>query len=163
MRIARSYSPRRRNRLPSAKCSSIVSGSTLTTSMKASIALSCCSFRRQLRPWMYERGSGEEGKEQHHERRLQRHVEVEAQRHRLDVLGRERDQQHEYDETDRPGDDAHPETLPDRLRSPLLRSSGRIGRRAVDALAQLLARLEVRHVLLRHVHLLAGLRVAAGA
>src|SRR5207249_5067080 len=57
MRIARSVSPRRRNRLPSAKCSSTVSGSTLTTSMKASIALSGCSFSRKLRPLKYERGS----------------------------------------------------------------------------------------------------------
>src|SRR6266516_3040551 len=57
MRIARSVSPRRRNRLPRAKCSSTVSGSTLTTSMKASIALSGCSFSRKLRPLKYERGS----------------------------------------------------------------------------------------------------------
>src|SRR3954466_12335336 len=56
MRIARSYSPRRRKRLPSAKCNSTVSGSTFTTSMKASIALSGCSFRRKLRPLKYERG-----------------------------------------------------------------------------------------------------------
>src|SRR6266852_3884084 len=57
MRIARSVSPRRRNRLPRAKCSSTVSGSTLTTSMKASIALSGCSFNRKLSPLKYERGS----------------------------------------------------------------------------------------------------------
>ncbi len=57
MRIARSTSPRRRNRLPSAKCSSIVCGSTLTTSMNASIALSGCSFSRKLRPLKYEVGS----------------------------------------------------------------------------------------------------------
>src|SRR5438552_2278149 len=57
MRIARSVSPRRRNRLPSAKCSSTVCGSTLTTSMKASIALSGCSLSRKLRPLKYERGS----------------------------------------------------------------------------------------------------------
>src|SRR6266568_3672649 len=57
MRIARSVSPRRRNRLPRAKCSSTVSGSTLTTSMKASIALSGCSLSRKLRPLKYERGS----------------------------------------------------------------------------------------------------------
>src|SRR5882672_6030695 len=56
MRIARSVSPRRRNRLSSAKCSSTVSGSTLTTSMKASIALSGCSFSRKLSPRKYERG-----------------------------------------------------------------------------------------------------------
>src|SRR5712692_10480007 len=57
MRIARSVSPRRRNRLPSAKCSSTVSGSTLTTSMNASIALSGCSLSRKFRPLKYERGS----------------------------------------------------------------------------------------------------------
>src|SRR2546426_6216998 len=57
MRIARSVSPRRRNRLPRAKCSSTVSGSTLTTSIKASIALSGCSFSKKLRPLKYERGS----------------------------------------------------------------------------------------------------------
>src|SRR5687767_11995831 len=56
MRMARSYSPRRRNRLPSAKCSSTVSGSTLTTSMNASIALSGCSLSRKLRPLKYEFG-----------------------------------------------------------------------------------------------------------
>src|SRR5690349_9389135 len=56
MRIARSVSPRRRNRLPRAKCSSTVSGSTLTTSMNASIALSGCSLSRKLRPLKYERG-----------------------------------------------------------------------------------------------------------
>ena len=49
-RTARSYSPRRRNRLPSAKCSSEVSGSFCTASMKASIALSCCSLSRKFRP-----------------------------------------------------------------------------------------------------------------
>ncbi len=37
-RMARSVSPRRRNRFPSAKCSSIVSGSIRMTSMNASIA-----------------------------------------------------------------------------------------------------------------------------
>src|SRR3990172_1086841 len=57
MRIARSTSPRRRNSPPSAKCSSMVWGSTLTTSMKASIALSGCSFIRKLRPLKYDRGS----------------------------------------------------------------------------------------------------------
>src|SRR5689334_17272523 len=57
MRIARSTSPRRRKRLPSAKWSSIVWGSTFTTSMKASIALSGCSFSRKLRPLKYDRGN----------------------------------------------------------------------------------------------------------
>src|SRR5256885_3816173 len=56
MRIARSVSPRRRNRLPRAKCNSTVSGSTLTTSMNASIAWSGCSFKRKLSPLKYERG-----------------------------------------------------------------------------------------------------------
>src|SRR5688572_24201492 len=186
MRMARSTSPRLRNRLPSAKCSSIVSGSTLTTSMKASIALSGCSFSRKLRPLKYERGSardsctrcrmsmraaiqprpknsgkpsshqysnwsmlerrhgrsdrrllrrrvfaeggdaaalaqyraeerqhpeqragGEEAEADHDQRGLQRQVEVEAQRDRLDVLRAERDQQQEDDQPDRPGDDAH--------------------------------------------------------
>src|SRR5687767_13598534 len=57
MRMARSTSPRRRNRLPRAKCSSMVCGSTLTTSMNASIALSGCSFSRKLRPLKYDIGS----------------------------------------------------------------------------------------------------------
>src|SRR5215475_11006218 len=57
MRIARSVSPRRRKRLPSAKCRSTVSGSTFTTSMKASIALSGCSFSRKLSPLKYDRGT----------------------------------------------------------------------------------------------------------
>src|SRR5688500_17453776 len=57
MRIARSSSPRRRKRLPSAKWSSTVCGSTLTTSMNASIALSGCSLRRKLRPLKYDIGS----------------------------------------------------------------------------------------------------------
>ena len=56
MRIARSISPWRRNRLPSAKCRSIVCGSTLTTSMNDSIALSGCSFSRKLRPRKYDSG-----------------------------------------------------------------------------------------------------------
>src|SRR5687767_4071546 len=53
--------------------------------------------------------------------------------------------------------------LANRLRSALLRCRrrGRLGR--VDALAQLLAGLEMRHVLLRHLHLLARFRVAPGA
>src|SRR5437868_907802 len=55
-RTARSYSPRRRNRLPSAKCRSDVSGSCCTASMKASIALSCCSFSSRLRPLKYALG-----------------------------------------------------------------------------------------------------------
>src|SRR5260221_135411 len=51
------------------------------------------------------------------------------------------------------------------LRSPAARRHhhGRVRIERVDALAQLLAGLEVRHVLLGHVHLLARLRVAAGA
>ena len=49
-RMARSYSPRRRNRLPRAKCRSEVSGSCCTASMKASMALSCCSLSSRLRP-----------------------------------------------------------------------------------------------------------------
>src|SRR5258706_1391863 len=57
MRIARSTSPRGRKSEPSAKCSSMVCGSTLTTSMNASIALSGCSFNRKLRPLKYDCGS----------------------------------------------------------------------------------------------------------
>src|SRR5690606_26379918 len=56
--------------------------------------------------------------------------------------------------------------LADRLRSRLARRRrrhGALAARAVHALAQLLARLEVRHVLLGHLDLLPGLRVAAGA
>src|ERR1043165_728008 len=54
-------------------------------------------------------------------------------------------------------------SLPHRLRSPLLRRGLVVVAQAVDALAQFLARLAVRHVLLRHVNLLAGCRIAAGA
>src|SRR5258706_9684900 len=57
MRMARSTSPRRRNRLPSAKCNSTVCGSTFTTSIKASIALSGCSLRRKLSPLKYDNGN----------------------------------------------------------------------------------------------------------
>src|SRR4051812_10804597 len=110
-----------------------------------------------------QRADGEEREQQHHQRRLQREIEVEAQRDRLDVLRRERDQQHENNQADRPGDDTHPRPLPDRLRSALLGSRLPVRRRAIDPLAQLLAGLEVRHVLLRHVHLLARLRIPAGA
>src|SRR5215831_7490436 len=56
MRMARSISPWRRNRLPSAKCRSMVWGSTFTTSMNDSIALSGCSFNRKLRPRKYDSG-----------------------------------------------------------------------------------------------------------
>src|SRR5258706_5458886 len=49
-----------------------------------------------------------------------------------------------------------------RLRGALLRRGLGFERR-VDPLAQLLAGLEVRHVLLRHLHLLARLGIAAGA
>src|SRR5258707_9126126 len=49
------------------------------------------------------------------------------------------------------------------LRGALARGGLRFLGGRVDALAQLLARLEVRHVLLRHLHLLARLRIAAGA
>src|SRR3954454_9417039 len=245
MRMARSYSPRRRNRLPSAKCRSTVSGSTFTTSMKASIALSGCSFSRKLRPLKYELGSardsdtiwrmsmraaiqprpkksgkpsshqysnsmalearrhrrrrrlgrralapeerdlaalaqhpseerqhaeeragGESGKQRQDERRLDREIEVEAQGDGVCVLGAERDQKHEYQEADRPGDDTHAgrlDALADGLRGALrLRRRGLLGR-LVDALAQLLAGLEMGYVLLRHLHLLAGFGVAAGA
>ena len=62
MRIARSISPRRRNRMPSAKCRSIVCGSTLTTSMNDSIALSGCSFSRKLRPRKYDSGSARDSR-----------------------------------------------------------------------------------------------------
>ena len=47
---------------PSAKCSSIVCGSTLTTSMNASIALSGCSFSRKLRPRKYDSGSARDSR-----------------------------------------------------------------------------------------------------
>ena len=62
MRVARSISPCRRNRLPSAKCRSIVCGSTLTTSMNDSIALSGCSFSRKLRPRKYDSGSARDSR-----------------------------------------------------------------------------------------------------
>jgi len=45
MRMARSTSPRRRNRLPSARCVSTVSLSTSSICTKTSIALSGCSLR----------------------------------------------------------------------------------------------------------------------
>src|SRR5690242_875627 len=57
MRIARSVSPCLRKSEPSAKWRSIVCGSTLTTSMNDSIALSGCSFSRKLRPRKYDSGS----------------------------------------------------------------------------------------------------------
>ena len=56
MRIARSTSPRRRKRLPSANCSSTVCGFSLATCRNDSIALSGCSFRRKLRPRKYDEG-----------------------------------------------------------------------------------------------------------
>ena len=62
MRIARSISPCRRNSEPSAKCRSIVCGSTLTTSMNDSMALSGCSFSRKLRPRKYESGSARDSR-----------------------------------------------------------------------------------------------------
>src|SRR5215470_15489932 len=62
MRIARSISPCRRKRFPSAKCRSIVCGSTLTTSMKDSIALSGCSFKRKFSPRKYDRGSARDSR-----------------------------------------------------------------------------------------------------
>ncbi len=62
MRIARSISPWRRNSDPSAKCRSIVCGSTLTTSMNDSIALSGCSFSRKLRPRKYDSGSARDSR-----------------------------------------------------------------------------------------------------
>src|SRR5690606_10956139 len=48
--------PRRRNRLPSAKCNSVVSGSSLATSTNASMALSGSSFNKKLSPLKYEFG-----------------------------------------------------------------------------------------------------------
>ena len=62
MRVARSISPCRRNRLPSAKCRSIVCGSTLTTSMNDSMALSGCSFSRKLSPRKYDSGSARDSR-----------------------------------------------------------------------------------------------------
>ena len=62
MRIARSISPCRRNSEPSAKCRSIVCGSTLTTSMNDSMALSGCSFSRKLRPRKYDSGSARDSR-----------------------------------------------------------------------------------------------------
>src|SRR5262249_8241379 len=62
MRIARSISPCLRKRLPSAKCRSIVCGSTLTTSMKDSIALSGCSFKRKFSPRKYDSGSARDSR-----------------------------------------------------------------------------------------------------
>src|SRR5574340_545583 len=53
MRMARSTSPRWRNRLPSAKCVSTVSESTCATRMKTSSAWSGCSFNRKFRPRKY--------------------------------------------------------------------------------------------------------------
>ena len=57
MRIARSTSPRRRKRLPSANCSSTVCGFSFATCRNDSIALSGCSFSRKLRPRKYDEGS----------------------------------------------------------------------------------------------------------
>src|SRR4051812_28324274 len=57
MRMARSTSPRRRKRLPSANCNSTVCGFSLATCRKDSIALSGCSFRRKLRPLKYDDGN----------------------------------------------------------------------------------------------------------
>src|SRR6185312_13873567 len=54
--MARSTSPRRRKRLPRAKWSSVVSGSSFATSMKASMARSGSSFRRKFSPLKYESG-----------------------------------------------------------------------------------------------------------
>src|SRR5258706_3676431 len=56
MRIARSTSPRRRKRLPSANCSSTVCGFSLATWRNDSIALSGCSFSRKLSPRKYDDG-----------------------------------------------------------------------------------------------------------
>src|SRR5690606_12332895 len=53
MRMARSTSPRRRYRLPSAKCVSTVSLSTSTMRRKTSSALSGSSSSRKLRPRKY--------------------------------------------------------------------------------------------------------------
>jgi len=55
-RMARSISPRRRNRLPSAKCNSVVSESSLATSTKASIAWSGSSLSRKFKPLKYDLG-----------------------------------------------------------------------------------------------------------
>src|SRR3954468_11741776 len=57
MRMARSTSPRRRKRLPSANCSSTVWGFSFATCRNDSIALSGCSFSRKLRPLKYDDGS----------------------------------------------------------------------------------------------------------
>ena len=56
MRIARSTSPRRRKRLPSANCSSTVCGFSFATCRNDSIALSGCSFSRKFRPLKYDDG-----------------------------------------------------------------------------------------------------------
>src|SRR5690242_3089696 len=53
MRMARSASPRRRNRLPRAKWVSTVSESTSAMRMKTSMALSGSSLSRKLRPLKY--------------------------------------------------------------------------------------------------------------
>src|SRR3989440_566895 len=78
---------------------------------------------------------------------------------------------HQKQETgwaDRPCVDAHgaagfAAALANGLRSALRRRGRGFGGRAIYPLAQFLAGLEVRHVLLGHLHLLARLRVAAGA
>src|SRR6188768_3404559 len=57
MRIARSTSPLRRKRLPSANCSSTVCGFSLATWRNDSIALSGWSFSMKFRPRKYELGS----------------------------------------------------------------------------------------------------------
>src|SRR3954465_3338826 len=57
MRMARSTSPRRRKRLPSANCSSTVWGFSLATCRNDSIALSGCSLSRKFKPRKYEEGS----------------------------------------------------------------------------------------------------------
>src|SRR4051812_10964947 len=57
MRTARSTSPRRRKRLPSANCSSTVCGFSLATCRNDSIALSGCSFSRKFKPRKYDDGS----------------------------------------------------------------------------------------------------------
>src|SRR5215469_10665526 len=53
MRMARSASPRRRNKLPSAKCVSTVSESTSAMRMNTSMALSGSSLSGKFRPLKY--------------------------------------------------------------------------------------------------------------
>jgi hypothetical protein len=106
MRIARSVSPRRRNRLPSAKCSSTVWEST-GLALEARDFATLTEDHADHRQHAEDGPGGEECQQDNDQRRLPGVIENETQGRRFGVADGEHQQDREDDEPNGPGQGCH--------------------------------------------------------